>query len=168
MKTDTKQSSNLAECGNKSKPLLANRLSGSKNLFLDDKRMPSDAYIEKLWDNPHNIYIDLEWEVVENHNQFKDYVELNGLPDIISFDHDLVPAHYVPRHLWNDYEKSKEWQDNQKKCQPTGAGVALWLIGYCKKNKLELPICYCHSANPVGRDKILKYLSDYISLQTTS
>ena len=29
----------------------------NKNLFLDDKRMPSDAYIEKLWDNPHNIYI---------------------------------------------------------------------------------------------------------------
>ena len=134
-------------------------MKSNKNLFLDDKRMPSDAYLENLWDNPHEIYITEEWEIVENGIEFKEWIKSNGIPKKISFDHDLAPSHYTPSHLWNDYNKSKEWQNKQKHTEITGAGCAIWLRWYCEENNLELPIWYCHSANPVGRDKIIKFLS---------
>jgi len=134
-------------------------MKNNKNLFIDDKRMPSDAYLEKLWDNPHNIYIDFEWEVVESHWDFVKWIANNGVPKIISFDHDLAPSHYTPSHLWNDYEKSKEWQEKQVHKEATGVASAIHILQHCKKYNLELPIFYVHSANPVGRDKILKALS---------
>ena len=133
-------------------------MKNNKNLFLDDMRMPSDAYMEKLYDNPHTLYIDKEWVLVENFEQFKQWIENNGMPDIISFDHDLAPSHYTPKELWTDYEKSKEWQDNQVHSELTGAGCALWLMKFCEDEKLDLPQCIVHSANPVGRDKIIRIL----------
>ena len=42
-------------------------------LFLDDIRKPPDV----------------DWFIVRNYNQFIDWIDKNGLPDIISFDHDL-------------------------------------------------------------------------------
>lgn len=134
-------------------------MTNNKNLFLDDERLPSSAYLEKLYDNPHDIYIDKEWLVVENFEQFVDWIKVNGIPKTISFDHDLAPSHYTPKRFWNNYEKSKEWQEAQVHNEPTGLGCVVWLISYCIKHKLDLPTCYCHSANPVGRDKILSCLT---------
>lgn len=134
-------------------------MKNNKNLFLDDKRMPSDAFIEKLWDIPHNIYIEEDWDIVESHWEFVKWIIDNGIPRMISFDHDLAPSHYTPKHLWNDYEKSKEWQDEQIHNEPTGLFSAIHIVEHCRKLNIELPICYVHSANPVGRDKILKALS---------
>jgi len=31
-----------------------------------------------------------------------------GLPDAISFDHDLSSEHYTPEYFWDDYEASKK------------------------------------------------------------
>ncbi len=78
-------------------------------LFLDDIREPRDAfyYTKELMFNLKS------WDVVRNYNEFVDWVELNGLPDFISFDHDLADSHYTPEHLWADYEKTKAWQDAQ-------------------------------------------------------
>lgn len=134
-------------------------MANDRNLFLDDKRMPSDAYLENLYDNPHDVYVNEEWGVAESYADFVFWIIYNGLPKIISFDHDLAPSHYAPKHLWTDYKKSKEWQEEQVYTKPTGADCAVWLVEYCEKNNFELPVCYCHSANPVGRDKILKILS---------
>jgi hypothetical protein len=130
----------------------------NRNLFLDDKREPRDAFNENLYGNPVHLFIDEEWEVVKNYKEFVEWILEFGVPDIISFDHDLAESHYTPKEYWNDYEKSKQWQDKQVHIEPTGAECALWLRKHCDDNNLELPYIIVHSANPVGRDKIIKFL----------
>jgi NAD+-processing family protein with receiver domain len=44
-----------------------------RKLFLDDFRDPPD----------------IAWDVVRGYQEFVDYIEQNGVPDLISFDHDL-------------------------------------------------------------------------------
>lgn len=48
-----------------------------KKLFLDDMR-PAP----------------LGWDLVKNYDEFVSYIETNGCPDVVSFDHDLGFEHY--------------------------------------------------------------------------
>ena len=66
-----------------------------------------------------------------------------------------------PEHLWTDYDKSKEWQDAQVHKEKTGYECAIWLVDYCMDNNLKLPNYYCHSMNPVGKDKIVGLLQSF-------
>lgn len=117
-------------------------------LFLDDVREPEHVY-EYI---KQEMFIKQKWEIVRNFDEFKKYIETNGLPSFISFDHDLGDIHYT------DYDKSKEWQAHKEK---TGYDCALWLVEYCMDNNLQLPNYYCHSMNPVGKDKIVGLLSSF-------
>ncbi len=92
-----------------------------KKLYLDDIRNPkSDG-----------------WTVVRNYEEFVQYIDQNGLPDEISFDHDLG-------------EDVK-----------TGYDCAKWLCEYCWMNGIPIPPYNVHSANPVGRDNIIGTLKSY-------
>lgn len=92
-----------------------------KKLYLDDIRNPkSDG-----------------WIVVRNYEEFVQYIDKNGLPDEISFDHDLG-------------EDVK-----------TGYDCAKWLCEYCWMNGIPIPPYNVHSANPVGRDNIIGTLKSY-------
>ena len=106
------------------------------NLFLDDVRDPN-----KFLDDTRT------WVVVRNYNQFTETIEKQGLPDFISFDHDLADEHYGARL---EYEKFKE---------KTGYDCARWLIEYCMKTNQALPLWQVHSMNPVGRMNINMVLS---------
>ena len=129
------------------------------NLFLDDFRQPSDAF--GYTHNP--IYINLDWQVVINYEQFVEKIEhyydlLGILPSIISFDHDLADVHYgVQEHLDEDYYDLCAIQDEK-----TGYHCAKWLVDFCMDNELELPEYYAHSMNTVGRRNILGYLDNYV------
>jgi hypothetical protein len=115
-----------------------------RNPFLDEeKRVP-------LGNDKWNI----NW--VLNYNQFVKWIEIYGMPDAVSFDHDLSPEHYTPEYFWNDYEASKRFQEWKSKTyrEKTGEKCAEWLKETCESNNLELPKIYIHSANPVGADKI--------------
>ena len=68
---------------------------------------------------------------------------------------------FTPEHLWVDYDKSKEWQDAQVHIEKTGYECAKWLVDYCIKNGLKCPDYYCHSMNPVGKDKIVGLLGSF-------
>jgi hypothetical protein len=125
-----------------------------------------------LWlDDLRNPFLDLEGKVpdvdgstliwVLNYHEFTMWIEKNGLPDIISFDHDLASEHYTPEHLWTDYQLSKEYQDAQSYKEKTGLDCAKWLFDYCQNNDKDLPEYYIHSANPVGADNIYYYLSNF-------
>ena len=94
-----------------------------------------------------------------------DYIEKNGSPEIITFDHDLADTHYTPEEFWSDYDKSKEWQEKQVYKEKTGYECAKWLIDYCIENSLECPMYVCHSMNPVGRDNILGVLDNFRKYQ---
>ena len=75
------------------------------NLFLDDIRDPKNMIpgMEVLYkdgmlihrNNPDNFYYKHDWVVVRSYNEFVDYITKNGLPKLVSFDHDLAPEHYA-------------------------------------------------------------------------
>lgn len=137
--------------------VLPNGLLSAVYLFLDDIREPEHAFDY----TNQKMFIEQQWQVVRNYNEFVAWIENNGLPHFISFDHDLADSHYTPEPLWTDYEKSKEWQDAQVHTEKTGYECAKWLIDYCIKNGLKCPEYYCHSMNPVGNDKIVGLLRSF-------
>lgn len=129
----------------------------SKNIFLDDLRDPKDAFAH----TNQPMFLEWEWSVVRSFDEFAEWIHANGLPDFVSFDHDLHNDHYTPQHLWSDYEASKAWQDAQVYDEPNGLHCALFLIIFCKTKGFDLPEWYCHSMNPVGKDNISVALNSF-------
>ena len=121
-----------------------------RRLFLDDIRNPMDCV---LYMRPNKIYNE-SWDIVRTYDEFVKYILDNGIPDIISFDHDLADEHYSP--AMNDSERYNELSNLFK--EKTGNDCAKWLCEYCMKNFLPLPEYYVHSMNPVGRENILSTL----------
>lgn len=119
-------------------------------LFLDDNRKPYDVFRTTI--NP--VYESNDWSIVKSYDEFVNHIEKNGLPEIISFDHDLSFDHY--------YEKNQKGSlDYENFTEKTGYHCGQWLIEYCKNNKLTLPKWFVHSANPVGSENIKKLLSSF-------
>lgn len=128
-----------------------------KKLFLDDFRLPEHVSYYKP---NESIYREEGWDIVANYEEFVEYISKNGLPDLISFDHDLADEHYTPPEYWEDYERSKEYQESKEYKEKTGKECAEWLIQYCIDKKVPLPQTLIHSQNPVGADRIKKTLED--------
>lgn len=106
-----------------------------KKLYLDDIRTPnSDG-----------------WDIVRNYEQFVDWIQKNGAPDIVSFDHDLADIHYNP----NTYIQGFKYHEK------TGYDCAKWLCEYCMINGLPMPKWNVHSANPVGKENIIQLLKNF-------
>lgn len=142
---------------NKNKALDKTLAVSGKFLFLDDIRQPYDAFEH----TQQTMFLEKKWEVVTNYNEFIEWITKNGLPDFISFDHDLADMHCITYNLSTDDEKSKEWQDAQLYIEKTGYECAKWLVDYCIDNNLKCPKFYCYSMNPVGKDKINSILKQF-------
>ncbi len=108
-------------------------------LWLDDNRNPNIYFT-----NPNNTSSSAErnrgyynthvfpkynpyfvW--VKSRSEFQDYIIKHGLPDMISFDHDVKVD-----------PKFQEYN---------GTAIAKWLVEYCRETNQPLPWCYVHSAN---------------------
>ena len=121
-----------------------------KILWLDDMRDPKryfskndktasetfarnrDFYAKLFSD--HDI-INFTW--VKSVAEFRNYIENNGFPDMMSFDYDLG------------------------KGEPKGVEAAKWVIEYCSKKEIKLPKFFVHSANRRGREEINAVLKSY-------
>ena len=132
-------------------------------LWLDDYRDPFDSEADWILQAPSAFVEKIVW--VKSYEEFTEWIIEHGLPVSISFDHDLADSHYTPQHLWNYYAGSKAWQEAQTHREKTGYDCAIWLVNYCLDFKRQLPIYGCHSANPVGRDNILKLLNNFKDAQ---
>ena len=130
---------------------------GIKYLFLDDMRNPKDVFSYYK----ERVYVERRWDIVRDYNEFVEWIEENGMPLVVSFDHDIAQEHYVPEHLWNDYELSKKFQDEQKYKEKTGYDCAKYMVNKCLDNNVPLPRYYCHSMNPVGKDNIMRLLNKF-------
>lgn len=86
----------------------------SYKMFLDDERHPIiDDYI-----------------IVRSFEEATKHIAINGLPEFITFDHDLGIG-------------------------KNGFDVAKWIIDYCLDNGIyKLPEWHVHSQNPVGAKNI--------------
>lgn len=91
-----------------------------KNIYLDDLRPIPDGFIG-----------------LRSYGEFVAWITKHGLPDFISFDHDLGP-------------------------DETGYDCAKWLVDYCLDRKQSMPDFAVHSQNPVGKENIQKLLENFI------
>jgi hypothetical protein len=127
-----------------------------KALFLDDFREPLDVLEYSEYSEHLTNYVILAWDVVKSYKEFIHYIKINGLPDIVSFDHDLHEEHYSPLM----YASPKEYNSLYKTFkEKTGFHAAKWLKRYIKRNSMPPPIIYCHSRNPIGKNNILSVFS---------
>lgn len=97
-----------------------------KLLWLDDIRNPSD-YLEKD-----------EYEVtwVKNYKDFCIYIEENGVPDYVCFDHDLGE-------------------------DKTGYDCAKFLVEVCQKMNRDIPYFDIQSSNIVGKKNIRDLMNSW-------
>lgn len=136
-----------------------------KLLWLDDTRNPfgeEDMTID--WVNtyspiqpPYKVF----W--VKSFDEFLYWIQENGLPDAICFDHDLgMDVALQARAGGMSKRKSRQLKQQEK----TGYDCAKWLVEYCMDNKLDLPKYNIQSANPVGKDNINGLLLSFIKNRT--
>jgi len=93
---------------------------------------------------------------VRTYDNFKSYILKNGIPDIISFDHDLADEHY------NSYFKDNDNINYEKFKEKTGYECAKWLIDYMLNEKIiNIPKYYIHSLNPIGGNNINGLLKSF-------
>lgn len=123
-----------------------------KKLFLDDIRVPFDCAKYMRPDDLKYMYEDEQWDIVRTYNDFVGYIEHFGVPDLISFDHDLADEHYSPMMYDGSNVYNRLYDEFKEK---TGYDCAKWLCSYCSENGLPYPTYLVHSMNPVGRDNIL-------------
>ena len=132
-----------------------------KKLFLDDIRIPKDA-IGLVPSTLNQFYWENDWVIVRNYYEFCNYIQKFGLPDFVSFDHDLADDHY--NDLFSDENFKKDDSDIILKYddykEKTGYECAKWLVDWCLANSRELPDFIVHSANPVGKRNIDSYLNN--------
>lgn len=119
-------------------------------LFLDDIRMPQQAGDYVIPVENRAMYRKENWEIVRNYKEFVAWILKNGLPDVVSFDHDLAEMHYQP----------DTWKESFKYTEETGYDCAKWMVEFCRHEMLPLPQCYIHSMNPTGSENIRKFLEN--------
>jgi hypothetical protein len=118
-------------------------------LFLDDMRMPHEVALYFEPQHIRSVYEEQKWIIVRSYNEFVTHITENGLPVCISFDHDLADEHYNQANNDEDYKEK------------TGYECAKWLVEFLIEHNLELPVIYCHSMNPVGKQNILKLFENF-------
>lgn len=119
-------------------------------LYLDDQRTPKN--------NPPDGYE--PWHIVRNYNEFKAWIDLNGMPDYVSFDHDLAEEHMQDyyRYQFNGIS-AVNYNDFKEK---TGLDCARYMIEYAMNNKVSLPrLVGVHSHNPMGAINIQSLVNSY-------
>lgn len=118
-------------------------------LFLDDIRKPSDV----KW----IILPAANWVIVRSYDEFVKALNERGIPEFITFDHDLAEEHYRPSMYNPDRHYSNYYTDGTFK-EKTGFHCAQFLVEKCIAEGKKLPRCACHSMNPIGRENILSLI----------
>lgn len=120
-------------------------------IFLDDLRTLDMIYPKA---DPK------DWVIVRDFYQFVNYIQKHGLPDFISFDHDLGFEH-TKYYFENGGHDSPPDPLNANFKEKTGYDAAKWLCEFCLDNDLKLPRYFVHSHNPVGAANIKAYLENF-------
>lgn len=118
-------------------------------LYLDDVRTPTETL-----PNAH------PWVVVRNYDEFVDYITRNGMPDLISFDHDLAKEH-TEDYFAQFYEQGFQNPNYAEYTEKTGLDCAKFLCEYSERMNVPILKCAVHSHNPVGSSNILSYINGF-------
>jgi hypothetical protein len=118
-------------------------------LYLDDERTPTET-----------IPGYQPWIVVRNYDEFTEYITTNGIPDLISFDHDLAEEH-MDDYFKQFAEKGFQQPNYESYKEKTGMDCANFLVEYCQRMKVSLKYCAVHSHNPVGAANIQSFINGF-------
>jgi hypothetical protein len=144
----------------------------SFNLFLDDLRKPEHAYIYPKRNGAgliietqslkyvSNVQND-DWIVVRNYDDFVKTIEEKGLPDVVSFDHDLS-TEYV-QHYYKVTEKTGIIEYGNLK-PDSGYHCAKFICQKCLEKNTPFPRYFIHSANKWGGENIKNYIENFLKL----
>lgn len=113
------------------------------SIFLDDERNPRDVFWTTIGlfgtryaPTGARTIVPPDRIIVRNYEQFVFLIERNGLPEEVSFDHDLGEG-------------------------KNGYDCAMYLTQRCVELNEELPFVEVHSKNPVGARRIITALEDH-------
>jgi len=114
-------------------------------LYLDDVRIPNDD----------------RWQVVKNYTEFVSHIRLNGLEnyEVITLDHDLGDT--AMKEYFNN-AKPNYTINYDNISEKTGYDCAKWLVEEASNKKIDLPMVYVHSANPIGAANMMGYINNYL------
>lgn len=118
-------------------------------LFLDDMRYPEE--VSALRGMPS------DWVIARTAKDAQWYVRRRGMPDFISFDHDLADEHY------GDAGEAIAIIGYDRYEEQTGLHFAKWLCDLVAKGELDMPAGFkyhVHSMNPVGAENIRRQMQD--------
>jgi len=124
------------------------------NLFIDDIRYPD-------WVTQYKVdpdYNKLEWIIVRTHDEFVDYITENGMPLLISFDHDLAGEHYA---IYDKIEYGLKTTIPEFK-EKTGYESLKWVCDYALDNNIKLSKMKFHTDNYVGMKNMVTYYNNFI------
>ena len=130
-----------------------------KLLWLDDIRDPHKNQ-EWLVFSPIEQPFEVIW--VMDHDEFKNWIIKNGLPDGISYDYDLGLDKV---HIKKTMSKSALKRFRKTDEYLNGADCARFLVDYCKEHDLDIPPFNIHSANKQGKVEISQILGDVSKFQ---
>lgn len=94
--------------------------------------------------------------LVRTYDKFVEAVEKFGLPDIVSFDHDLGGE--IPHTAIMNGEQVVPYEMYKEK---TGMDCARWLAHYCMRKRKRIPAWRVHSMNVVGKKNIEDFLNTF-------
>jgi hypothetical protein len=115
-------------------------------LYLDDVRTPTEKLIGFK-----------PWEIVRNYEEFVQWIETNGLPSFVSFDHDLADEHMVD--YYNNQARGIQTINYDNFKEKTGIDCLNYLLEIVQ-NQIEagqepvLTTINVHSHNPIGKANI--------------
>ena len=121
------------------------------NLFLDDIRHPSQVANYILPIEAREQYLKEDWVIVRNYEEFVKVIDERGLPNKVSFDHDLADIHYDP----------KTWTEGFVYQEKTGLDCAKYLIEKIQECVEVTIIIDVHSQNPIGAENIRQLFFNY-------
>ena len=116
-------------------------------LFLDDMRNPQDV----TWAVMPTCN---KYDVVRSYDEFVAYIISFGIPEYVTFDHDLADEHYFAMTKENNGEAAEYGHEK------TGYDCAVWLTDFCFDRQLKFPLYGVHSMNPIGKDRIINYVEN--------
>lgn len=133
-----------------------------------------------LWvDDIRNPHRDIKWLIkfapkfegeviwIKNYNDFVKWIENNGFPDKICFDHDLgFKIDALPfgvKHLAHLFYRMIGMQPKNSK---SGYDCCKWIVDYCLDNNIILDTRFVYQTdNPVGKENMVTLIDNFKRFQ---
>ena len=121
--------------------------------------------IKRLYLDDVRTILDTGWIIVRSYDEFTQFISKNGIPELISYDHDLMFEHieYYNNNIMNDINHSINYDSFKYE---TGYDCAVWLIEYCLDNNIKMKCdTFIHSQNPAGAANIKSLIDNFYKFQ---